>query len=159
MSWAVLQDRFAREVSLRLSLTMKSQRLLLLLLTPFMLTALVAVAQESVSPKDPTPKQRLRSHSTVKGFIGGESHDSYVIRGRKGQTLNVQISWQHDGENHCEFTVSESPDGYSGEPVPFGSFSNGEKRWTGKIPMTREYYIYVVAYPSAHYKLRVTLKP
>ena len=123
-----------------------------------MVVASVAVAQEETTLKDTTPKKRLRRQSMVKGFIGGESHDSYVIRARKGETLIVRISWQHVGENRAEFTVSESPDAFSGEPVEFGSRSNDDKYWSGKIPKTRDYYIYVVAHPTAHYTLWVTLK-
>ena len=39
-----------------------------------------------------TPKKRLKSPAAVKGFVGGEAHDSYVIRDRKNQNLRVQIS-------------------------------------------------------------------
>lgn len=41
---------------------------------------------------DSTPKKRLKSLALVRGSIGGEAHDSYVIRVRKGQILWVQIS-------------------------------------------------------------------
>jgi hypothetical protein len=132
--------------------------LLLNVIAALLLTANVAIAQEETTLKDTTPKKRLRSQSMVKGFIGGESHDSYVIRGRKGETLSVQISWRLVGENRCEFTVSESPNAFSGEPVAFGSRSVDDKHWNGKIPKTRDYYIYVVAHPSAHYILWVALK-
>src|SRR5215468_8697971 len=59
--------------------------------------------------------KRLRTPATVKGLIGGESHNSYVIHAREGQVMTVQISWRpaHDqalGDNRAEFFVSESPD-------------------------------------------------
>ncbi len=141
-----------------MALKFQKVSLLLNVLAALMLTANVAVAQEEKTLKDTTPKKRLRSQSMVKGFIGGESHDSYVIRARKGETLSVQISWRLVGENRSEFTVSESPDAFSGEPVEFGSRSDEDKHWSGKIPKTRDYYIYVVAHPTAHYTLWVKLK-
>src|SRR5215467_1412317 len=58
--------------------------------------------------------KKLRSPATVKGFIGGESHDSYLIHARRGQTMTVEISWkpEHDenGDNHAEFWVGTRPD-------------------------------------------------
>ncbi|HXG95022.1 MAG TPA: hypothetical protein VNN73_21965 [Blastocatellia bacterium] len=109
-----------------------------------------------------TISKRLRSPATVRGFIGGESHDSYVIRARKGQIMTVQISWrrEHDtdlGGNHAEFFISQSP-GLDSGPVDFGKDSNNGKRWSGKIPLTGDYYISVTAHPTAHYTLRVTVR-
>jgi hypothetical protein len=106
--------------------------------------------------------QRLRSPATVRGFIGGESHDSYVIRGRKGQIITVQISWRREhselGENHAEFFVGELPN-FDGEGrVKFGRESNHGKRWRGRLPKTGNYYIYVMAHPTAHYTLKVTVR-
>jgi hypothetical protein len=120
---------------------------LLLLLTR------VAWAQE-----DTSPKHQLRSPAAVRGTIGGEAHDSYVIQARKGQALAVRISWQLAGGNHAEFSVSESPDFSNSAPVGFGKQSDGGRRWSGLIPKDSSYYIYVVAHPEAHYVLRVTLK-
>jgi hypothetical protein len=107
--------------------------------------------------------RRLRSPATVKGFIGGESHDSYVVRARQGQTLTVQINWrrEHDnetGDNRAEFLVSESPRFDGDGPVNFGNESNEGKRWSGRVPKTGNYYIYVTAHPTAHYTLRVTVR-
>jgi len=42
--------------------------------------------------------------------------------------------------------------------VKFGRGSNGGKKWTGKAPSTGDYYIFVVAHPSAHYTLKVVVK-
>jgi len=129
--------------------------LLLIPLVTLLLAADIAWAQEYT--------QRLRSPATVRGFIGGESHDSYVIRARKGQTMTIQISWrrEHDnalGANHAEFFVGELPDFDGNGQVKFGKESNEGKRWSGKIPKTGNYYIYVMAHPTAHYALRVTVK-
>lgn len=129
--------------------------LLLIPLTTLLLAADIAWAQEY--------SQRLRSPATIRGFIGGESHDSYVIRARKGQTMTVRISWRrkHDnapGNNHAEFFVGELPNFDGNGQVKFGKESNEGKRWSGKIPKTGNYYIYVMAHPTAQYTLRVAVK-
>lgn len=126
---------------------------LLLVTATILLTAGPLRAQD-----DTTPKKRLRSPATARGFIGGESHDSYVIRARKGQTMTVRISWRREGDNNAQFTVSDSSNFFNAAQVSFGSESDGSRRWIGKIPKTRDYYIYVVAHPTAHYMLRVTVK-
>ncbi len=127
--------------------------LLLLALATLLLAAGVAAAQEEMTLKDTTPKRRLRSPASARGFIGGESHDSYVVRARRGQTLTVRISWRREGGNRAEFSVSESPDFYTAEPAEFGAASG--RRWSGKVPRSGDYYIYVVAHPTARYTLRV----
>ena len=104
------------------------------------------------------PARRLRSAATVRGFIGGESHDSYVIRARKGQTLTVRLSWQREDGNRASVSVSESPDPYTGEPVKFGHDSNNDRQWVGRVPRSGDYYIDVVAHPSAHYTLKVGVR-
>jgi hypothetical protein len=71
---------------------------LLLLLTG------LAWAQQDTNPKHP-----LQSPAAVKGTIGGEAHDSYVIQARKGQAISVRISWQRAAGNQADFSVSESP--------------------------------------------------
>lgn len=126
---------------------------LLLGLAIVLLAANVAYAQE-----DKTPKKRLRSPATAKGFIGGESHDSYVIRVRKGQTMTVQISWRRKDDNRAEFTVSESSNFFDAGQVTFGKASDNDRRWSGKIPKTGSYYIYVVAHPTAHYTLSLSVE-
>lgn len=126
-------------------------------LFPAAIAALMLIANV-VFAQDTTPKRRLRSPAAVRGFIGGESHDSYVIRVRKGRTMTVRISWRPEGENNASFTVSESADFFDAEQVSFGEVSDGGKRWTGKIPKTRDYFVYVVAHPTAHYVLRVKVK-
>jgi hypothetical protein len=100
---------------------------------------------------------RLKSMVPVKGFIGGESHDSYVIRARKGQILTVSLSWQREGDNRASFTVSESPD-FSGAPAKFGNGSHEDTKWAGTVPRTGNYYVYVVAHPSARYTLKASFR-
>jgi hypothetical protein len=105
-----------------------------------------------------SPPRRLRSVAVVRGFIGGESHDSYVVRARKGQVLTVRLSWRREGDNRASLSVSESPDFNNVEPVKFGSEDNDGKRWSGRVPKSGDYYIDVVAHPSAHYTLRVSVR-
>jgi hypothetical protein len=131
----------------------KKVSLLLLALAALSLSANITRAQE-----DTAPKHWLRSPATAKGTIGGESHDSYVIKSHKGQTMAVQISWRRAGDNQAEFTVSQSANFFNAEPVAFGRASDNGKRWRAKIPKTGNYYIYVVAHPAADYTLRVTVK-
>src|ERR1035438_942887 len=83
--------------------------------------------------EDTVAKKRLRSPAVARGTIGGESHDSYMVHAEKGRTLAVEISWEREGENRAEFTVTESAN-FGGAPVAFGSESDAERRWSGKVP-------------------------
>jgi hypothetical protein len=105
-----------------------------------------------------SPPRRLRSVATIRGFIGGESHDRYVVRARKGQVLTLRLSWRREGDNRASLSVSESPDFNNVEPVKFGSEDNDGRRWSGRIPKSGDYYIDVVAHPSARYTLRVSAR-
>ena len=123
-----------------------------------MVTAFILAADVISAQPRPTPPKRIRSPAVIRGFIGGESHDAYVIRAAKGKTMTVQLSWRAEGENRAEFHVSDMPNFFEASPVTFGKeFDNG-KRWTGKIPRTANYYIYVVAHPQARYVLKVILR-
>ena len=119
------------------------------------LMSLAPVAKASQEQIRPTFTKRLRSPATVRGFIGGESHDRYVIRVGKGKVLSVRLSWRREGDNRAEFGVAQSDDRDS---VNFGMMSGDGKFWTGKIPKSGDYYVYVVAHPTAHYTLFVTVK-
>ncbi len=127
-------------------------------LTCFALSILLFATQITSAQYDTTIKKRLKSPATVTGIIGGESHNSYVIRARKGQTMTVQITWKREADNRAEFTISYSSSFFTAESVKFGKESNKGKTWRGKIPTTANYYIYVVANPSAKYVLKVNLK-
>lgn len=107
---------------------------------------------------DGTPKKRIHSPAKVHSFIGGEAHDSYVIRARKGQVMTVEISWKRRGGNWADFSVSRSADFFSGDPLKYSGETDKGKRWSGKLPATGDYYIYVIAHPTAKYRLRVMLK-
>ena len=91
-----------------------------------------------------------RNTAVVRGFIGGESHDSYVLHLKAGRKVTVRISSRG---NRAQFSVSKSE---FGEPVSFGQETNGGRIWSGTIPETGVYFISVTAHPSARYSLRVT---
>lgn len=87
--------------------------------------------------------------AVVRGFIGGESHDSYVFHVLADRRVTIRIS---STANRASFTVSASE---FGEAVPFGKESNRGRTWTGTIPKTGVYFISVVAHPTARYTLTV----
>ncbi len=62
------------------------------------LSFLLTIAGTTSAQEDTTPKKRLRSPAVIKGNIGGESHQSYVIYAQKGKLLNVEISWMPEGD-------------------------------------------------------------
>lgn len=111
-----------------------------------------------VSQVETSPPRRLWAPATVRGFIGGESHAGYVVRARKGQVLTVRLSWRREGDNRASLAVSESPDFHSGKPAKFGAEYDDGQRWAGRVPRTGDYYVYVVAHPSAHYALHVRVR-
>ncbi len=108
-----------------------------------------ALAQTESKPK------RLRAPTTVRGLVGGEANDTYVVHVRKGRLLTIQISWRSEGDNTASFGVGDSP---TLEPVSFGTEYNGGRKWVGRVPKTKDYYVEVVAHPSAHYVLRISVK-
>lgn len=122
--------------------------------------AILGVAAHSTyAQEDTVPKKRLRSPAVARGEIGGESHASYVIRARKGQTLTVRISWKIEGDNKASFGVSKSASFFGGgEEEKFGKESDDGKKFVGRVPRTGDYFIYVTAHPLASFTLRVTVK-
>ena len=117
----------------------------------------IAVAASASAQTDTTVKRQLNGSTRVHGEVGGEAHDAYVIYARKGQKLTVRLDWIGEGENRAEFSVSRSTNFYESTPVRFGRESYDGRRWTGTIPRSGNYYIYLVAHPSADYILKVTL--
>ena len=124
--------------------------MILAALAVMLLTAGFAFAQNAT---------RLRSGVTVKGFVGGEGHESFVIRARKGQSMTVVVTRRVKPGGNFNLTVSRSAD-FNGNPVRFGRETNTRRqlRWTGRIPATGNYYFYTTAFPEASYRLTVTLK-
>lgn len=119
---------------------------------------LLLIGDRTLAQEDATPKKKLRNPAIVNGRIGGESHDSYVIYAPKGRLMTVEISWTPEDGNNASFTISESSNFFSSSPIGFGKESEDGKRWVGRIPKTRNYYIYVVAHPVADYRLKVRLR-
>ena len=101
----------------------------------------------------PQPKpKRVHAPATIRGLVGGEANDTYVVHVRQGRRLTVEISWKKEDNNTAHFGMGANKDL---EPVSFGKESNGGRKWTGKVPKTGDYFIEVVAHPSAHYTLKV----
>lgn len=112
------------------------------------LSTLVISAHAQPRPK---PK-RVHAPVTVRGLVGGESNNTYVVHVRKGKQLTVQISWKKEEDNTASFSVTDSLDGGT---ISFGKESNGGRKWTGRVPKTGDYFIEVVAHPAAQYVLQV----
>jgi hypothetical protein len=55
-----------------------------------MLTLGILAAGAFAQPM-PKPK-RVQAPATIRGLVGGESNDTYVVRVRKGHQLTVEIS-------------------------------------------------------------------
>src|SRR5712692_2636220 len=81
--------------------------------TAVFLLAGLAVAQEDQEAKGICFPQESKT-AVVRGFIGGESHDSYVFHVRAGRKVTLQITSRG---NRAGFSVSTSE---FGEPVSFG---------------------------------------
>ena len=122
-----------------------------LVLTAIILGVLAtgAFAQPRTKPK------RVHAPATIRGLVGGESNDTYVVHVRKGRQLTVEISWKKEDDNTASFSVTDSRDGGT---ISFGKESDSGRKWTGKVPKTGDYFIEVVAHPSAHYVLKVAAK-
>ena len=116
--------------------------------------AVTAGAQDEPDPIKPT---RLHSPALVRDYIGGESHAVYVIRAKKGQTMTVIIQPQK-GETGAGFSVYRTRDVYESEAAGFGKTSADGRRFSGKVPVTRDYFIDIIAYPPSHFKLSVKLQ-
>jgi hypothetical protein len=112
------------------------------------LLATSALAQPMAKPK------RMHAPATIRDMVGGEANVTYVLHVRKGQTLTVEISWKKEDDNTASFSMGMNKDL---EPVTFGKESNGGRKWVGKVPRTRDYYIEVVAHPRADYVLKVRI--
>lgn len=127
-------------------------------LTFFAVTILFLATGAAQAQTDSVKKKRLPNPAAVKGFVGGEAHDSYVIRARKNQTLKVQISWAGGGDKKAQFVISKSDDFFAGDVLEGGSETYDGRTQTRKVPATGDYYIYVTAHPTAKYTLKVTVK-
>jgi len=120
------------------------------------LTAIIlGVLATSAFAQPRTKPKRVHAPATIRGLVGGESNDTYVVHVRKGRQLTVEISWKKEDDNTASFSVTDSRDGGT---LSFGKESDGGRKWSGKVPKTGDYFIEVVAHPSAHYVLKVAAK-
>jgi len=120
------------------------------------LTAIIlGVLATSAFAQPRTKPKRVQAPATIRGLVGGESNDTYVVHVRKGRQLTVEISWKKEDDNTASFSVTDSRDGGT---ISFGKESDGGRKWSGKVPKTGDYFIEVVAHPSAHYVLKVAAK-
>jgi hypothetical protein len=134
--------------------TNRVQRLKQLAQTLTCITALflftnLTLAQEDQEARGICFPQESKT-AVIRGFIGGESHDSYVLHLRAGRKVTVRITSRG---NRAGFSVSTSE---FGEPVNFGKETDGGMTWSGTIPQTGVYFISVTAHPQARYTLKVT---
>lgn len=111
-----------------------------------------------VSAQPEYKAKRLRLPAAVKGVIGGEVQEHYVFRVRRGQRINIRISWIKEDDNNASFSVSGSRNFEDNKFIRSIRETNGGKNWTGIATATRDYYVYVVAHPSADYTLRVNVR-
>jgi hypothetical protein len=52
----------------------------------------------------PLPKpKRLHAPATIRGLVGGEANDTYVMHVRKGKVFTVEISWKKEDDNTASF--------------------------------------------------------
>jgi hypothetical protein len=130
----------------------KNTKILLIVLAMTLLTADFAAAQDA----KPT---RLRNGVNVKSFIGGEAHDYFTIRARRGQTITVQITRRLKRGGNFNLTVTK------GASLSSSTDVNGTERsgrtwvsWTGRAPTTTNYYFDLTAYPPHKYTIRVTVR-
>jgi hypothetical protein len=94
-------------------------------------------------------------HISVRGKVGGEEHDAYMLKLEAGRSVRIALS-STGGKASLKFCDS---DDFSGSaPVAFGKRSPDGKSWTGRIPAQHMYYIYIVAHPEARYILSLWVK-
>jgi len=91
----------------------------------------------------------------VKGEVSGEQHDTYAIELESGRTIRITVSSKKGKVN---FSVCDSDEYSTAEPVTFGKRSADSESWEGVIPVAKIYYIYVTAYPEAKYTLLLQAK-
>lgn len=99
-------------------------------------------------------QEPLTGTLNAKGYIGGESHNQYVVAGLAGQPVEVRL---RSKGKRASMTVSASDDFFSAEPLPANGNDEDGQTWTGVVPASGRLFVYVVAYPVSNYRLRVKL--
>ena len=78
---------------------------------------LALILSSAVPAQTDSKPKRLRAPATVRGLVGGEANDTYVVHVQKGRLLTVQLSWRNEENNTASFGVGDSP---TLAPVSFG---------------------------------------
>ena len=86
------------------------------------LMLLLGILATSVFAQPRTKPKRVQAPATIRGLVGGESNDTYVVHVRKGRQLAVEISWKKEDDNSASFSVTDSRDGGT---ISFGKESDG----------------------------------
>jgi len=129
--------------------TLKNPRL-------FMLSCLVVSLSLSTGVHAREKHARaLQVPSSVRGFVGGESHDAYRFHGARGEHVGIRLASLRASAEGAEMIVSDSPTFGDAEPALGGTLSEDGAAWDGTLRRSGWLYIYVVAHPSAHYRLTI----
>jgi hypothetical protein len=108
---------------------------------------------QSSRPNKVAQLELQHNQALANGYVGGEAHDQYSIMLTKGADITIQL---RSPKNAAEFLFSTSQPFLKAEQVKFGAADESIRSWTGIIPMSQKYYIYVTAYPDSKYQLIVT---
>ena len=96
---------------------------------------------------------RGKHTTTVRGFVGGEASDRYVVRVRAGQKLIIHAISRRKRTQVSVFSVADDSDTLRNDS------DTDWTRWAGKVPRTGDYIIQVNVHPYAErYTLKVTVR-
>ncbi len=140
-----------------MKLSIKKAALIFAGLTMMLLVSIPAAAQRQrtlkrkkiVARMSVAPKIRLQNGESVDGYVDVDNYDGYIINARKGQMLTVRIR----RASNVSLKISQTGNYYRAVQLGGGKFSNGGRRWTGKIPASGDYYIFVNARQPVNYKI------
>ena len=109
----------------------------------------------SQGPPEPVRLRFARGKhtTTVRGFVGGEATDRYVVRLRAGQKLIVHAISRLKRTQVSVVSVVDDSD------IVRKESDTDLTRWAGKVPRTGDYLIQVNVHPYAErYTLKVTVR-
>lgn len=105
-------------------------------------------------PKE-TRLELNRNRADAKGKVGGESHDHYSIRLEQGKQITITLRSRGDV---AEFMLSTQGPFRDAEPLRSDRMKQSKRQWSGSVPETGTYHIYVMAHPAAKYHLKIESK-
>src|SRR6185295_14474370 len=76
---------------------------------PLVLAALILAILTTSASAQFKPK-RVHAPATIRGLVGGEANDTYVLHVRKGRVLTVELSWKKEDDNKASFGMGSSKD-------------------------------------------------